>query len=106
MGSYLCCYGRILGHLLWCKVILKLTRQRPPAGIHNTSCAPMKLVPQPLVCGFLFPAALLLLASNAARATSVVAPDFDSLVRNADYVVRATVKSVTSEYRTTPQGKA
>jgi len=35
-----------------------------------------------------------------------MAPDFDSLVSQADYVVRATVKSITSEYRTTPQGQA
>lgn len=41
-----------------------------------------------------------------ARATTVIAPDFDSLVSGADYVVRAVVKSVTSEYRTTPQGRA
>ena len=32
-------------------------------------------------------------------ATSVVAPDFDTLVSQADYVVRAVVKSVTSEWR-------
>src|ERR1017187_4793469 len=47
-----------------------------------------------------------LLPLNAVRATSVIAPDFDSLVSGADYVVRAVVKSVTSEYRTTPQGRA
>lgn len=32
-------------------------------------------------------------------ATSVVAPDFDSLVGQADYVVRGVVKSVNSEWR-------
>jgi hypothetical protein len=32
-------------------------------------------------------------------ATSVIAPEFDQLVGDADYVVRATVKSVTSEWR-------
>jgi hypothetical protein len=47
-----------------------------------------------------------LLAANPARATTVIAPDFNSLVSGADYVVRAAVKSVTSEYRTTPQGRA
>jgi hypothetical protein len=45
-------------------------------------------------------------AATSARATTVIAPDFDSLVKGADYVVRAVVKSVTSEYRTTPHGKA
>lgn len=34
------------------------------------------------------------------RATTVIAPDFDSLVSQADYVVRATVKSVNAEWRT------
>jgi hypothetical protein len=47
-----------------------------------------------------------LLAVNPARATTVVAQDFSSLVSGADYVVRAAVKSVISEYRTTPQGRA
>lgn len=32
-------------------------------------------------------------------ATTVIPPEFDELVGNADYVVRATVKSVTSEWR-------
>ena len=48
----------------------------------------------------------LFMALAPARATSVIAPDFDGLVSEADYVVRATVKSVTSEYRTTPKGQA
>lgn len=46
------------------------------------------------------------LAASPARATTVIAPDFDSLVSGADYVVRAVVKSVTCEYRTTPRGQA
>ena len=37
-----------------------------------------------------------------AMATSVLAPDFDSLVAQADYIVRAKVKSVTSEWRANP----
>lgn len=37
-------------------------------------------------------------ALNAA-ATTVVAPEFDSLVQQAEYVVRGTVKSVVSEWR-------
>ena len=51
-------------------------------------------------------AVALLMLAHSARATSVIAPDFNGLVSGADYVVRATVKSVTSEYRTTPQGRA
>lgn len=38
------------------------------------------------------------LASLPGRATTVIAPSFDSLVSQADYVVRATVKSVNSEW--------
>lgn len=41
----------------------------------------------------------------AMRATMVVAPDFDSLVKQADYVVRAVIKSKTSEWRTDAQGR-
>jgi hypothetical protein len=37
-----------------------------------------------------------------ARATTVIAPDFDQLVNSADYVVRARVKSVRSEWRPNP----
>ena len=54
----------------------------------------------------LLAAAALLAVVSVARATTVIAPDFASLVSGADFVVRAVVKSVTSEYRTTPQGKA
>lgn len=54
----------------------------------------------------LLAAAALLSAVSPARATTVIAPDFESLVSGADYVVRAVVKSVTSEYRTTPKGQA
>lgn len=39
------------------------------------------------------------LASLRSFATTVTAPDFDSLVSQADYVVRAVVKSVNSEWR-------
>jgi hypothetical protein len=34
-----------------------------------------------------------------ARATTIIAPDFEELVNSADYVVRASVKSVRSEWR-------
>ena len=54
---------------------------------------------------YLLAAIALLLLATPVCATTVIAPDFDSLVSGADYVVRATVKSVTSEYRTTPHGK-
>ncbi len=38
----------------------------------------------------------------AARATTVIAPDFDSMVGSSDYIVRATVMSVTSAWRDNP----
>ena len=44
-------------------------------------------------------AVALLLLPLRTSATSVVAPDFNVLVGEADYVVRAVVKSVTSEWR-------
>jgi len=46
--------------------------------------------------------ALLFLSFVPARlgATSVIAPSFDQLVNQADYIVRARVKSVSSEWRT------
>ncbi len=48
-------------------------------------------------------AALALLALiPAARATTVIAPDFDSMVGSSDYIVRAVVKSITSEWRDNP----
>ncbi|MBI3885013.1 MAG: hypothetical protein HY302_04710 [Opitutae bacterium] len=43
--------------------------------------------------------ALLLSGAASLFATTVIAPEFDDLVGKADYVVRATVKSVTSEWR-------
>lgn len=52
----------------------------------------------------LLSAALLLAASVAwLRATTILAPDFDRLVNTSDYIVRATVKSVTSEWRDNPE---
>jgi hypothetical protein len=44
-----------------------------------------------------------LIASGPARATTVIPPAFNSLVSQADYIVRAVVKSVTSELRTDGQ---
>jgi hypothetical protein len=48
---------------------------------------------------------LLLLGLPLARATTVVPPDFDQLVNEADYVVRAVVEAVRAEYRDGPQGR-
>lgn len=38
----------------------------------------------------------------AARATTVIAPDFDTMVGKSDYIVRAVVKTVTSQWRDNP----
>ncbi len=47
--------------------------------------------------------ALVLIAlTPAARATSVIAPDFDKMVGSSDYIVRAVVKTVTSDWRDNP----
>jgi len=43
--------------------------------------------------------------SAGALATTVVPPDFEQLVNESDFVVRAVVKSVTSEFRTNATGK-
>jgi hypothetical protein len=49
---------------------------------------------------------LAVLATGAMlHATSVVAPEFPELVGNADYIVRAVVKSVTAEMIASPTGK-
>jgi len=55
-----------------------------------------RLSPTPLL------ALLLALLAPASYATSVIAPSFDQLVGRADYIVRATVKSVTSDWRNNP----
>ena len=49
-----------------------------------------------LITGMVLALGLLPLIS---RATTVIAPDFDSLVKQADFVVRAVVKSKTAEWR-------
>jgi hypothetical protein len=53
-------------------------------------------------CRFILLAAAVILALQplVAPATTVRAPSFDSLVNQADYVVRAVVKSVSSEFQT------
>ena len=50
--------------------------------------------------GILYACVALHFAVLPARATTVIAPSFTQLVRQADYIVRATVKAVTSEMRT------
>ncbi len=45
---------------------------------------------------------LLALFLPNARATTVIAPDFDQMVGSSDYIVRAVVKSVTSDWRENP----
>ncbi len=49
--------------------------------------------------------ALLGTLAVVARATTVIAPDFQQLVDQSDYIVRAVVKSVTSEMKTDGQGR-
>lgn len=47
----------------------------------------------------------LAILTSTARATTVVPPEFDQLVNETDYVVRAVVKSLKSEYRHGPDGR-
>ena len=60
-----------------------------------------KILPPRLPSGW-FLACCLVLATGAPRvsATTVIPPTFDQLVSRSDYIVRATVKSVTAEWRT------
>ncbi|HWA26467.1 MAG TPA: hypothetical protein VG734_12475 [Lacunisphaera sp.] len=48
----------------------------------------------------------LLILCPVARATTVIAPDFDSLVSSSDYIVRAVVQSVRTEWRPDPSRPA
>lgn len=50
-------------------------------------------------------AALLALVVAPLHATTVVPPDFDQLVNESDYVVRAVVTATRAEYRSGPQGR-
>jgi hypothetical protein len=43
---------------------------------------------------------IVLFAATVARSTTVIPPNFESLVNQADYIVRAVVKSVSAEMRT------
>lgn len=51
---------------------------------------------------FLIGCCLLFLGSLPLQATTVVPPEFSQLVNESDYVIRAVVKSVTSEWRGIP----
>jgi len=53
----------------------------------------------PSLIRILWTGAIAVAAAVATRATSVVPPSFEELVNESDYVVRATVKTVTSEWR-------
>ncbi len=48
------------------------------------------------------PLLMLLALVPAAFGTSIIAPDFDQMVGRSDYIVRAVVKTVTSEWRDNP----
>jgi hypothetical protein len=48
---------------------------------------------------------LALTAGVRVTATTVIPPDFDQLVNESDYIIRAVVKAVTSEYRTNTSGR-
>ena len=63
----------------------------PVGSVSHTSWLKLRFLPAGL---------LLFLAAVAAPATTVRPPEFDNLVGQADYVVRAVVKSVTAELRT------
>ena len=47
---------------------------------------------------------LFFLAGTHAMATTVIPPDFDQLVNESDYIIRASVKSVDSEFRSSSGG--
>jgi hypothetical protein len=47
-------------------------------------------------------ACAMLALATALRATTIITPDFDSMVGTSDYIVRAVVKSVVSEWRPNP----
>ena len=57
------------------------------------------------ICALSALALVLGLLPVRARATTVIAPDFDALVSQADYIVRAVVTSKTAEWRTDSSGR-
>ncbi len=78
-----------------------------PYSSQNNEKFPMPFLRPPFLKSILQPplkgVALLLMAltsfAPAAHATTVMPPTFEQLVSQADYIVRATVKSVTAEWR-------
>jgi hypothetical protein len=68
---------------------------------HPTVWNPLPFIVQSVAARIISGGLVLLLALLPLRvaATTVVPPTFDKLVNTSDYVVRAVVKSVTSEYR-------
>jgi hypothetical protein len=48
--------------------------------------------------------AVLFITAARLPATTVIPPDFNQLVNDSDYIIRAVVKSVDSEYQTTSSG--
>jgi hypothetical protein len=70
---------------------------RIPAVIVRVNCS--------RICSWVVLALALSLLPIPGHATTVVAPDFDTLVSQADYVVRAVVNSKTSEWRTDTHGR-
>lgn len=65
----------------------------------------MKFIRLPVWLKWLPGILLVGLAVIDVQATSVIPPDFDQLVNDSDYIIRATVKSVTSEFREGDGGK-
>lgn len=57
------------------------------------------------ICSWVVCAVALCLLPIPGHATTVIAPDFDTLVSQADYVVRAVVNSKTAEWRSDAHGR-
>src|SRR5271166_2888957 len=68
-----------------------------PAVIVQVNCS--------RICSRLVLALALSLLPISGHATTVIAPDFDTLVSQADYVVRAVVKSKAAEWRSDAHGR-
>ncbi len=65
----------------------------------------MKFIRTSIMPGWAFALALFCVLAADGPATTVLPPDFDQLVNESDYIIRAVVKSVTAEYRTNTGGK-
>jgi hypothetical protein len=66
----------------------------------------MNILPHRILCRLSARTILALLFFTGSRlcATTVIPPDFDQLVNDSDYIIRAVVKSVDSEYQSTNSG--